>query len=313
MADVSVTRSGHSGNIVYRLMDGILRTVLHHLPISPLTERISLWWGYRYRPAPAVANLRSGARISITLNDHLQLLLYYFGTFEPRSLQLMKEFLRPGATVIDVGANIGFYTIEAAAAVRANGLVIAIEASPSLAKIIDFQLKDNHVSNVTLIPNAVGESEGVARLTLPTAGNHGMFTLGNVEGTFSADVPVRTIDDIVKQTGVKSVDFIKMDIEGSEFSALKGAIETIKNFHPPILIELNEVALRGCGASSRQVKALLQSLGYSGSVVGQSNQISLDQTHVCDECIFTYRLKEIQIRWGLSHVRLAEREPGPEI
>jgi FkbM family methyltransferase len=271
-------------NPIYRLIDISLKTVLRLLPVSALTERIALWWGYRFRPAPSIVRLRSGALMRTTHVDHLQLLLYYLGSFEPHCIDAMREHVKPGDTILDVGANIGLFTIEGAKAVGPSGSVIAIEAAPSHANSVRESARLNQMANVEVVAVAVGDSDGEATLTLPRDTNFGMFTLGKVDGDESFKVPVRRIDDIV--AGRKIVDFIKMDIEGSEYRALLGAKETLKS-RPPILIELNEVALKGCGSSSFQVKQLLSSAGYTGRIVGSSVDITIDQAHVCDECLFT--------------------------
>src|ERR1035437_4067408 len=199
-------------------INAVLRFGLHIAP----SEKLALWWGYRYRPAPALAKLRSGQIVEITENDHLQLLLYYCGEFEPQCVELMKKHIGPGSIVLDVGANIGLYTLEAAKAVGATGRVIAIEASPGHISTIGKSVGLNGFQNVDIISSAVGDVEGMATLTLPEGANHGMFTLGSVAGSVTMRVNVKRIDDILDEQNVLSVDFIKMDIEGSELVALKG-------------------------------------------------------------------------------------------
>jgi FkbM family methyltransferase len=274
--------SPKNANPLYQTIDIALKTVLRRLPASELTERIALWWGYRFRPALSVVRLRSGALIQTTHVDHLQLLLYYLGSFEPHCIDAMREHVKPGDTILDVGANIGLFTIEGAKAIGPSGNVIAIEAAPSHANSVRTSARLNKMSNVEVVAVAVGDSDGVATLTLPRDTNFGMFTLGNVEGDESFDVPVRRIDDIVAG---RKVDFIKMDIEGSEYRALVGAEQTLKS-RPPILIELNEAALNACGSSARQVKEFLFVRGYKGRIVGQGRPITLEQVHACDECLF---------------------------
>jgi FkbM family methyltransferase len=248
----------NNANPVYRLIDLMLKTVLRFFPVSALTERIALWWGYRFRPAPSIVRLRSGALMQMTHVDHLQLLLYYLGSFEPHSINAMRDHVKPGDTVLDVGANIGLFTIEGAQAIGPSGSLIAIEAAPSHANSVRESASLNQMTNVEVVSVAVGDSDGEATLTLPRDTNFGMFTLGAVDGDESFKVPVKRIDDIVAG---RKIDFIKMDIEGSEYRALLGAKETLRS-RPPILIELNEAALEGCGSSSSQVKQLLASMGY---------------------------------------------------
>jgi FkbM family methyltransferase len=269
-------------NPVYRLVDTALKTILRLLPVAPLTEKVALWWGYRFRPPPSIVRLRSGALMQTTHVDHLQLLLYYLGSFEPHCIEAMREHVKPGDTILDVGANIGLFTIEGAKAIGPSGSLIAIEAAPSHANSVRESARLNRMANVEVVSVAVGDSNGEATLTLPRDTNFGMFTLGKVDGDESFRVPVRCIDEIVAG---RKIDFIKMDIEGSEYRALVGAEKTLKSL-PPILIELNETALNACGSSARHVKEFLFARGYRGQIVGQSAAITLDQMHVCDECLF---------------------------
>jgi FkbM family methyltransferase len=197
----------------------------------------------------------------------------------------MRDHLRLGATILDVGANIGLFTVEGAQAVGPSGKVIAIEAMPFLAEQVRKNALLNKSTNVEIVPFAVGDADGEIKMTLPKGAHYGMFTAGNVEGDEHFSVQVRRIDDLLEG---RRIDFIKMDIEGSEFKALSGAAKTISEFHPPILIELNESALRSCGSSARQVKECLFSFGYGGWMVNTRQPISLDQNHDCDECLFLY-------------------------
>ena len=273
-----------SDNLAYRAIDAGLRTTLRRVPATPLAESIALYWGYRYQPKPRAVRLRSGVMLQTTHVDHLQLLLYYLGTFEPKALEAMRRHLKSGATLLDVGANIGLFTVEGAQAVGPAGSVISIEAAPHHAKAVVEACRLNQFSNVEVHAMAAGDCDGDATLTLPRHTNFGMFTLGEVDGDESFSVPVRRIDDIVAG---RKVDFIKMDIEGSEYRALSGADRTLSRFKPAILIELNEAALKACGSTSRQVKEFLFARGYKGRTIANMSPITLEQSHVCDECLFT--------------------------
>jgi FkbM family methyltransferase len=276
---------------LYRAVDWFLRHILRILPVSLWTEKCALWWGYRFQPAPGVAHLRSGARIHITHADHLQLLIYYLGTFEPYCLPFLRACAGKGGTVIDVGANIGFYTLESAVAVGSLGRVISIEAAPSHLHSLRQNLELNNMKNVSIVGSAVGDASGHAMLTLPRGNNLGMFTLGEVEGEEAYRVIISTIDDLLEKQNVQSVDLIKMDIEGSEFKALHGAAKTFQRFRPSLLIELNELALRRCGSSSQAVKGLLTEMGYRGWRIGRDAvDIMADDlvSDDCDECLYIH-------------------------
>ena len=151
-----------------------------------------------------------------------------------------------------------------------GGRVIAIEAAPSHVRTLSKNIELNGMSNVSLIAAAVGDATGQAKLTLPSGVNLGMFTLGPANGHEVYDVTVRRIDDLLEESGIHSVDLIKMDIEGSEYHALRGAAKTLTKHRPVVIIELNEGALRQCGSSSDDVIQLLGTFGYRGWLIGRS-------------------------------------------
>jgi FkbM family methyltransferase len=271
----------------YRAVDALLRHGMRVLPAGPLSERVALWWGYRFRPGPSVAKLRSGLQIHVNSVDHLQLLIYYLGVFEARSVSILRQIIKPGVTVVDVGANIGLFTLESALATGPNGRVISIEASPAHVRMLRENLRLNAIENATPVEVAVGDSSGEALLTRPDGGNFGMFTLGAVRGDDAHRVSVRRLDQVLEEQGVSRVAVIKMDIEGSEYRALRGAERILERDRPAILIELNETALRWCDASCSAVKNLLHDAGYRGWVIGRTKlQPLVEGNHDCDECLF---------------------------
>ena len=101
-----------------------------------------------------------------------------------------------------------------------------------------------------------------------------------------------------------------MDIEGSEYRALRGAMTTLQRCRPAILIELNEKALRRCQSSADEVKELLKKLDYQGWVIGRKvvRPIHSSQPiHHCDECLFIHRSKTSLIeKLGLPNCEVAD-------
>lgn len=276
----------------YRAIDVFLRTALRLVPPGPVAEGIALWWGYKFRPTPRIVSLRSGASIQFSSIDHLQLLIYYMGVFEPASIAILKSCVDPGDTVVDIGANIGFYTIECSNHVGPGGRVVAVEAAPEHALAIRANLALNEIENVKLLEIAIGDRKSEGILTRRSGDNLGMFTLGNVGGGEAHHVRIDTLDNILEEQNVDRVDFIKMDIEGSEFRALRGAASTIQDQRPTLLLEINEQALRGCDSSSLEVIALLHSFGYGGWEITRSGLLSLEAPRDpdwCRECLFIHR------------------------
>jgi FkbM family methyltransferase len=282
-----------NANPIYKMFDAFLRRLLRVLPPSESMERLALWWGYRFQPAPRLSRLRSGPLIQTTHTDHLQLLIYYLGTFEPYCLPYLRNCISEGGTVVDVGANIGVYTLESAVSVGRSGRVIAIEAAPSHAKSLRENIQLNALQNIHVAETAVGAFPGRATLTRSNKDNLGMFSLGEIDGDETHTVSLTTIDDLLDGYNISALDLMKMDIEGSEYNALRGAERTIKKYHPAILIELNDVALKACGSSTGEVIRLLYELNYRGweirrgSVRGILDDTVL--TGACCECVFICR------------------------
>jgi FkbM family methyltransferase len=233
--------------------------------------------------------LRSGLKISVDPSDYLQLLLYYCGTFEPHLIKLLSRYVPNGGTVLDVGANIGVFTLESAQLVGPSGCVIAIEAAPPNLELLRRNIAINRIDHVVVVESGASDKPGIAKLSLPDGGNRGMFTLGATRVDEGFTVELETIDQILSRVPMRRLDLIKMDIEGSEYRALLGATKTLSEYKPAIMIELNEEALHACGSASREVKQLLASFKYQGFIVksdGQIVPIADTDHHECDECLF---------------------------
>jgi FkbM family methyltransferase len=144
--------------------------------------------------------------------------------------------LRKGDVVLDCGANIGLFTRKALDAGASR--VIAIEPSPEILEC----LRRNHARDiaagrVTVVAEGVWDSEGKVTFQIDEE-NRGAdrFTTGKPELDRSLELPVTTIDALVARLGLDRVDFIKMDIEGSEVRALRGARATLARFRPRMAI-----------------------------------------------------------------------------
>ena len=281
---------GHRRVTAYRMVDLALRYACRLLPPAEWIERCALWWGVRYRPAPRVVRLRSGPSMLVDPTDYLQSIIYYFGAFEPHCLRLVQRCLGEGSVFLDVGANIGVYTLTAAAAVGRGGRVVAIEAAPANVKLLQDNIGRNGFSQVTVVAVAVGSDPGTAVIRRPTGGNRGMFTLGQVDGVDEASVPVRRLDAVLSEQQCSNVDVVKMDIEGSEYRALQGATDLVRRCLPTFFLEINDSALRACGSSATDVKELLNDAGYQGWIIGRRGltRIEAGMEHRCDECLFVH-------------------------
>lgn len=146
------------------------------------------------------------------------------------------KFIRKDDICIDAGANQGIYTIPFGKIVGSRGKVIAIEPMKYAQKIIKKNSQINNLKNVKVFDGVVSDKNKQEILDLSKGVGSASITR-NFGKKKILRVNSKTIDNLVKNYGLKKVNFIKMDIEGCEFLALKGARKTIQKFKPTICLE----------------------------------------------------------------------------
>jgi FkbM family methyltransferase len=199
--------------------------------------------------------------------DESTRVIYFTGYFEPNEFKILNKLLEPGMVFLDVGANMGLYTIFASKKIGKSGLVVSIEPSSREFKRLQRNVEVNRLQNVRLIQAAVLHSDGEADLLVAPNDHSGHNTLGNFayQGIIlkqKEHVMVKTVDGITTNLSLSRLDVIKMDIEGSEFLALKGAERTLKKFKPILMLELFNETLKHQGCNSDMIFTFLTSLGY---------------------------------------------------
>jgi FkbM family methyltransferase len=176
---------------------------------------------------------------------------YWAGIYEADKQQLLQRLLRPGDCVFDVGANTGFFTLLASELVGPTGQVVAFEPLPRNLAYLQRHLRMNRANNVRLCAAAVADEAGNAMFTV--AGNPSM---GGLSAAGTLAVPVVTLDDFIRDDGVKPPRVVKIDVEGAEAAVLRGATKLLARHRPTVL-------LAGHGtAQQEQCAALLAGLGY---------------------------------------------------
>lgn len=150
----------------------------------------------------------------------------------------IRRFCRPGATVVDVGANIGEWALQMADAVGADGRVLAVEPIPRMADAVAKSALANNMTQVSVVAVALSDAAGQAEFSVE-CGNTGGSRLGRAEGAVDTiSVPVQTLDALLEGRGIERVDFIKVDVEGFELEVLRGARATLARHRPPMYLEV---------------------------------------------------------------------------
>jgi FkbM family methyltransferase len=168
------------------------------------------------------------------------------------------QHIRPGDTVVDVGAFIGDHTVAYSHAVGKDGKVIAYE--PSLYAFHCLVHNVERCGNVFTFNHALGTSPDVVRMT--TSPNAASNYIGGVEGD---NIIVRPLDEDISI--FERLDLIKIDTEGYELKVLKGAEKLIEKFHPKLVVEINEIALNRQHTTPEDVIAWIVRKGYQVSIL----------------------------------------------
>jgi len=186
------------------------------------------------------------------------------GPWEPQDLALVLESLREGGVFYDIGANIGWYSLNVA--LKTPATVVAFEPQPARLRT---NLALNRVPGIKVFPFALGYENGNVQMTE----EHKSANFVSEKGPLS--VTVRKLDDVVSEYGVPDPTVLKIDIEGFEYHALRGAEQTLRRAKPMILCEITGLTGR-YGIPSEKLVSYLESLGYKGHEAGCSNCVFIN-------------------------------------
>lgn len=241
----------------------------HRHPLGP-PLRFLLWQGLkRVRRGPVTIHAFGEAQLRCYPDRNASNSVLYFGWPDWAEMHLLARLLRPGDGFLDVGANVGSYTVLAWSRVRPSGRVIAIEPDPGTAAILRENVRLNAMRDDTVVEAAVGETSGDVHFAT------GRDTVGRVatEADTGRVVSMVSLNELVSTPG----DFIagKMDLEGYELSALRGAERLLGAGSPACwILEMNG-ASEAYGTSRTTIEKHLATFGYElYEVLGDGDRLS---------------------------------------
>ena len=158
------------------------------------------------------------------------------GVYELDTLSVILDELPPGGTFVDIGANVGVFTLPAAKRVGENGRVLAAEASPDILPYLFHNLAQNEARAVTVVNSAICDKTGTAPFYRAPSEKFGMGSLGAQFNEESTDVPARMLDDVLKEHRISRVDVLKVDVEGFELAVFRGAQNLLAAPLPPLIL-----------------------------------------------------------------------------
>lgn len=176
-----------------------------------------------------------------SLSSLVTSLLLAEGDWFEREMEFWRSSIKPGMTVIDVGANVGVYTFSAAIRVGEEGCVVAVEPFSGCVRCLQETCRINELSWVKVCAGAASNQEGTAKLALYKASELNEIVDSNSQlvsasGTFE-EVKCFSLDSLIEQENLSKVDFLKIDAEGHEIKVLEGSSRILTDFAPTILYE----------------------------------------------------------------------------
>jgi FkbM family methyltransferase len=196
-----------------------------------------------------------------TFDRRLYLWMHRLGLMGAAERKIFRKFIRAGMTVVDVGANLGLYSLAMAEMTGPTGRVISFEPDPDLYSLLRGNCEINNAGNVEAIQSALGRNSDkmtLHRLTLNSGGNH----LGSGERvSFGRPVTVEVAVFDSLFPGVRP-DFIKVDVQGWELNVLRGMERTLSDADPVIFLEFWPEGLRRAGSRPEEMFSMVRELGF---------------------------------------------------
>jgi FkbM family methyltransferase len=168
-------------------------------------------------------------RLYLNLRESDLMWTRFRGRYEVPKTRFLQDAIKSGMTVVDIGVNKGYFTLMAAALVGDHGRVHSFEPSPENCSWIRKSVTANGFGNISLHQMALSDTKGEAVLNLATtSGGHSILDATHARTGEAVSVATDTLDNVLSQHGVESIDVVKIDCEGAELLVLQGARDVFR-------------------------------------------------------------------------------------
>lgn len=225
-------------------------------------------------PKSAVREI-DGVTYELDLREVIDSSLYYSGTFEADTEKAISGLLRPGMVALDIGANVGYHTFRIARGVAPGGRVVAVEPMSQARGRLERNMALNpSLDNIVVSSVALSDASGTEAISFRSS-----FRLDGHDDAVVEQVRLVTLDELVTELGLPSVDFLKIDVDGFELKLFRGANRTLSTWRPRLVFELWPAAVRRQGDDPLELIEILARHGY---VVTTENGSPVDIGEVVD-------------------------------
>lgn len=266
----------------------VSRFFIRYVPIESVSNFLYNFFYNKYigwRKLEVLAETSFGARMRLRLPDSIQTKIFLTGMWEPSITKLIASGLRQGDIFIDIGANIGYYTLLASKLVGTNGKIYAFEASPSIFDDLSKNVSLNNASNIILKNIAISNAPGQCVIWTSPEGNLGHSTIMDNVAAMDGHkreslIECDTILSLVPSDDLLQARFIKMDIEGAEKLALQGIIGSLDSFssNTEWIVEISPSFLAGGHLDAKWIFEAFIKAGYQAYLI-ENNYQGMHETH----------------------------------
>jgi FkbM family methyltransferase len=250
------------------IVEAVLRARLNNPVLKPAFD----WYAKRMKNQDSV--IQRGVGEGLRFNPGDSIASYLLGKVEEPLQQLLQLWLKPGMTMYDVGANVGFVTVIAARLVGEKGRVYSFEPVPALANQAQYNAGLNQFQQVVIYRSALGDHDGDASFQLAPDVMTGALVSQDSPLRQKAGVlrvKVRQLDTLVETDKLTPPDMMKIDVEGAEADVLDGGVQVLRKARPILIIEVH--------STNEVVADRIAALDYVGRVLGSSAPIRSAPSH----------------------------------
>jgi FkbM family methyltransferase len=222
-------------------------------------------WNLLFDGKSSIAYKLKTENLILNLYKDSKLSREIYNGFEDDEINFLKQFLKPGDTFVDIGANIGLFSLIASFKIGQEGKVISFEPSPVTYDRLIENIELNSITNIDARNLGISDKPGQLLLQQSETGFDAWNTFAPAENEkfqYSSLVDVSTLDLQLKEANKSKIPLIKIDVEGWEKFVLEGASDVINNYSPVFMIEFTETNTFNAGYMVQELFTFLQGFGY---------------------------------------------------
>lgn len=250
---------------------------MRRFPLEAGKWRFSQWLSRKTQDIQTITRTSDGFLMHLNTRDFIQHRIFMTGQWDDDVGNAIRSILKPGDVFVDVGANVGYFSLLAS---QICSKVFSFEPNPECLAQLRKNIELNKIKNIDVRPIGAADKPGLAEFHVD-ASNIGCGSLREVSGEkFSIQ-----LDTLDAQLAEQPIRLIKIDIEGAEVLALKGAASILSRSNAPdVICEISEHGLMQLGSSKEELFKMMLSHGYKNRIISPIRRSNLSENIPFFQC-----------------------------